>query len=88
MIKIRIKKKAPAVEPLLAEPIIEARYKIDLGNISEDKVIALLKRWRDFLHTLSNEDKRYVRQWACGDCDGCSPENINKISKAIKGSLD
>ena len=88
MIKIKIRKKHQVVEPLPVEPIVEARYKVDLGNISEDKVVALLKRWREFLHTLSNEDKRYVRQWACGDCDSCSPENINRISKAIKGSLD
>jgi hypothetical protein len=88
MIKIKIRKKAQSIEPLLAEPIIENRYKVDLGNISEDKVVALLKRWREFLHTLSNDDKKHIRQWACGDCDGCSPENINRISKAIKGSLD
>ena len=74
-------------EPLLAEPLMEA-WKIDLGNITEDKVVVLLKHWRKFLHTLSNEDKKIVRKWACGTSSGCSPEDINRWAKATKGSLD
>ena len=74
-------------EPLEAEPLLEA-WKIDLGNITEDKVVVLLKHWRKFLRTLSNDDKKIVRKWACGDGSGCSPEEINRWAKATKGSLD
>jgi len=68
-------------------PIQEARYKVDLGNITEDKVVSLLKRWREFLHTLSDDDKKMVHKWACGTSNGCTPEAIDRWSKAIKGSL-
>jgi hypothetical protein len=89
-IKIKRKRKSPVEElppPLPVEPIVE-RYTVQLGNISEDKVVALLKHWRSFLHTLSNDDKKIVRKWACGDGSGCSPEEINRWAKATKGSLD
>ena len=68
-------------------PIQEAQYKVDLGNITEDKVVSLLKRWRKFLHSLSDDDKKIVHKWACGTSNGCSPEAIDRWSKAIKGSL-
>jgi hypothetical protein len=84
--KIRIRKKNQSQESQTT--ILEARVNVELGDIMEDKVVALLKRWRKFVNSLSNEQKATVRRWACGDNDGCTPETINRWSKALKGSLD
>ena len=86
-IRIRKKKKEPPV-PLEVEPLIESKYKVDLGNISENKVVALLRRWLEFVNSLTNEQKAQVREWACGSHSACTPEKINRWSKALKGSLD
>jgi ATP-dependent Clp protease adapter protein ClpS len=44
--------------------------------------------WIDFIrkHGSTKEAKAALRQWACGNC-GCTPEQIDKVAKAVKGSL-
>tara|TARA_Y100000592_G_C5464246_1_gene315788 strand:- start:1245 stop:1514 length:270 start_codon:yes stop_codon:yes gene_type:complete len=88
--RIRITKKKTGDIPKadLPEPLQEGHINVELKDLHEDKVVALLKRWRQFVNSLSNEQKSTVRKWACGDNDGCTPEIINRWSKALKGSLD
>ena len=87
--RVRIKryKKTTATEPLLAEPIYEAKTVVKLGDITEDKVVALLRRWREFVNSLDNDQKQQVRRWACGDQNGCTPQVIDRWARALKGSL-
>lgn len=44
--------------------------------------------WIDFLqrHASTKEAKALLRNWACGNC-GCNPEQIDRVAKAVKGSL-
>ena len=60
--------------------------KVDLGRIDEDPSVQLYERWREFLNSLSKDDKRQIRQWACPDV--CSPRHIDRWVKATKGTLE
>ena len=86
-VRIKRRKKTPTIEPLLVEPIYEAKTVVQLGDITEDKVVALLRRWREFVNSLDQQQKLQVRKWACGDEDGCTPQKIDRWARALKGSL-
>ena len=60
--------------------------KVDLGRIDEDPTVALFERWRKFLNSLTNEEKRQIRVWACPQT--CTPKEIDRLVKATKGNLE
>ena len=60
--------------------------KIDLGRIDGDPSVQLYEKWRKFLNSLSNEDKRQIRIWACPQT--CSAREIDQWVKATKGTLE
>ena len=66
--------------------IVTESYKVDLGRIDEDPSVQLYERWREFLNSLSKEDKRQIRQWACPQ--SCSAREIDQWVKATKGTLE
>ena len=66
--------------------IVTENKKVDLGRIDKDPSVELYDRWRTFLNSLSKEDKRQVRRWACPD--RCSPRDIDRLVKATKGTLE
>ena len=66
--------------------ILSEMVKVDLGSLSEDKWVVLYKKWRSFLTSLSDEQKRQIKVWACPTV--CTPVEIDRIVKATKGSLE
>ena len=98
MLRVRIKKKGSdsqcteEFEEQLCNEMEQAvflreeRYEIDLGRIDEDKSVRLFKRWKEFVNSLSNEEKQQIRVWACPTT--CSPNEIDRLVKATKGMLE
>jgi hypothetical protein len=93
MLRIRIKKKGSnsqcadsACKDQFKEKLCEERYQIDLGRIDEDKSVRLFKRWKEFVNSLSNDERQQIRVWACPV--SCSPKQIDRWVKATKGTLE
>ena len=66
--------------------ILSEMVKVDLGSLSEDKWVVLYKKWRSFLTSLTDEQKRQIKVWACPTV--CTPVEIDRLVKATKGSLE
>ena len=83
--KIRIKRRRqPGLDK--EETLLSEMVKVDLGSLSEDKWVVLYKKWRSFLTSLTDEQKRQIKVWACPTV--CTPMEIDRIVKATKGSLE
>jgi hypothetical protein len=57
-------------------------------DLNEDPWVALYSTWRQFVSSLTDEEKRVVKKWACGTKEPCSKEEINDWVSATKGSLN
>ena len=80
MIKVRIKRKKSKKNTLKEERI---RMSLDL---KKDKWVYLYERYREFIKSLTEEEKRQIRVWACPQT--CSPKEIDMWIKATKGTLE
>ena len=80
MIKVRIKKKKSKKNTLKEE-----RVGMSL-DLKKDKKVALYERYRKFINSLTEEEKRQIRIWACPQ--SCSPREIDMWIKATKGNLE
>ena len=83
--KIKIKRRKQ-LELEKEETLLSEMVKVDLGSLSEDKWVVLYKKWRSFLTSLTDDQKRQIRVWACPTV--CTPVEIDRIVKATKGSLE
>ena len=84
--KVRIRRRKQFEHVEKEETLLAEMVKIDLGSLTEDKWVVLYKKWRSFLTSLTDEQKRQIRVWACPTV--CTPVEIDRIVKATKGSLE
>ncbi len=66
--------------------VTDEEYIIEVNN-EEDRYVVLYSKWRKFVSSLSNDEKKVVRNWACGDCNEMTPQTLDMWARAIKGNL-
>lgn len=54
-----------------------------------DPWVEIYGRWRAFQASLTDQERKVVRRWTCGAQENrCSNEEVDKIVRATKGTLD